>query len=531
MRNKLYFIIFIVMVFTLAACAPIFGEDPGGGTDEPWEKVYTAQMDGSELGTITVNSDDAFVMKFWQGEGFVQSQMEVRGTISGGRVLSVSTVINRQRWYGELLQEQVMQTPVVKDYYTQTMQQLMRFSQDYVLIFGSPQAVIFTAEGAETEPTALLQTFFPQGMVDDYDINFPAGITAAQARNMVSFMDVYGDGFVDTVSNEGAVRIHSVTGVDFSTEGYYDGKIILYGGREQSFRAFVGQPEEVWSFSVSSYNNVTAAQDATLQQFIESRNPAFTYILFAPDNTYTMGEVTPDMVSGWDSSELGEIMLTVSFTHGGNEYTDELYVTIYDPDNLKVTSFLGASIAEIPSFFHAVEKNENVTGRLSAHYLMDNGSMHEVQLLGPAITLSGLDTSKTGAQLATLTYGGRQDKVLFYVYDQTDNPFIDVDFEMDGGIFVRQVLLPPDSFGGYDLSRIRLIYRKMAGSESEYVTLTADMLSGFDPQNINTFDGDYYDLSDAIWAGNLDNVYVIEIPLTVHKQTYTLKLYVAFKAA
>lgn len=91
----------------------------------------------------------------------------------------------------------------------------------------------------------------------------------------------------------------------------------------------------------------------------------------------------------------------------------------------------------------------------------------------PIITVTGYDKTKTGYQEITFTYKGVSCKIAVYVYDENDNPVVDVKVASGAKLVITKTTADTTTYA-VDYSQAKLTEVKADGTESEEKTLSAE---------------------------------------------------------
>ena len=221
--------------------------------------------------------------------------------------------------------------------------------------------------------------------------------------------------------------------------------ILLIGG---------GSKDQVESINITKSN-------APQSVFVEGNDLDFTEGKLTVTIDGEKSEIDLDdpevVVTGYDKDQLGEQTLTI--TYKGQTTT------------FKVTVVPRISIAKYePSYFVGEPMNMN-KGELIV--TADNGESEIVALNNPAVTVSGFDSSVANSALrVTVGYEGYTAKFNVAIYEATT-----VEFKAPTKKAYKSHEKSLDTDGGYIALK--------NDEYSKYITLTADMVSGFDISQVN----------------------------------------------
>ena len=176
------------------------------------------------------------------------------------------------------------------------------------------------------------------------------------------------------------------------------------------------------------------------------------------DETTKIIDLTIDLVTGFDTSEVGTKTLTVTYNGLSVTYTYEVLEN-------NITDIV---ILELKNVYQVNDVFEN--GKLELVYA--NGTTKEIALTIDLVT--GFDTSEVGTKTLTVTY---EDLSVTYNYEVKEVPVVLED--------IKVISLKSEYFVGdtFENGKLELIY----SDQSKYeIMLTISMVTGFDTSEVGT---------------------------------------------
>lgn len=324
------------------------------------------------------------------------------------------------------------------------------------------------------------------------------------------------------------------------------GIIIICGGSNMVPISQVTEVEGVDTSKVGSYTaTITYADDKTatmpvdvVDEFVESwpglkrrcwkRGTDLSDVISGElIRLKSEGEVpvTADMITGWDSSKEGELEIELRYKSFSKKYS----IVICKDYEIKSLTDVDISGNDYVSFYIPVEKGKSWRREgTEIELVKSDGSSVDVSLTDTALKVTGFDKNKTGFQLLDFSCYGFTSKLLFYVYDPDDKPIVNRYYYDISKVFYKtpSVTLKVPNESGTGLG-YRDVY--IDGTLSEENVVPAQMIPGFDYENIKTVESNAYDIiRNLVRAGNLKDIYVITDTFNVGGKSYSKKTYIGY---
>lgn len=400
---------------------------------------------------------------------------------------------------------------------------------DYIFLNEFDGLIIAEKNTDKTVPELVYSYCLAESSYAGYEFRITKGageksLLAQIDKNYGSFIEVYSDGRILQYDLKTFVRrIYSVSGIDYQTTGIYNAVIEMYGGTKINIRVLVDEPYqlEVWERELCPVG--TSLDDFLLDNHGSSR-PFWIYGE-EEDGVIMSGDITADMVTGFNSGTAGVREIIYEYTHEGFKVKTASMVRFYDPDNIRALEEYSFYYDD-QRFDREIELNAD-TSKMAVGYIFDNGEYQQVSFGSEGLTVSGLDTSVAGIQTVTLTYKGLTNSYVFCVYDPSavteiyasadDRRYDNIIF---AGFYGEELV-----FDEYSTLYFHNIGRGTPREVELDLALIKTYCPGFDESNIKTISGDEEDaLYDALQVKKLpEGIYLLEIPFEVNIGAQTLK--------
>ncbi|GHV03009.1 hypothetical protein FACS1894211_15360 [Clostridia bacterium] len=342
----------------------------------------------------------------------------------------------------------------------------------------------------------------------------------------LDFYAVYADGRAINIygsSYDGEVL--SVNSIDTSSVGVKWTEVTFVLDGETEAQACVVQVS-VWDDATSRFGWINLPGSAevgmTPTEWINGGN--FQWIP-AP-GSFEFVSITPDMISGFDSSQEG--FITVTFTYGG--VSERLTVGVYDAANPGVAEFWGVGDGGEEYYSYAIAEVGTELTKISGdlEFYLYNGSVISPAFDAPDLIWNdGYNKDKPGIQAVSGTYRGYSFALaVFLTTDETGDPAgwlpggIDSDHTwfLDG---VNLFFIVADGNGSYTLPEYFVEYATYTGDPVELPLPVSPIIFG-----VNDAEEVYRQMGKILdYGAQYDGIYSFQIPLTADTYSFGVTAY------
>ena len=239
------------------------------------------------------------------------------------------------------------------------------------------------------------------------------------------------------------------------------------------------RPETDYYFQKDEMIDLT--DEATMTSFASSIS--LQGIVVDEDGNVKLQALTIDSVSGINLAQAGTGNATLKYTVNDVEYELNVTYTVVETEDQLPQN----RVTDVRVDFEAlkfVEKGfdlyslgleleyATVTEKMSYNTPIEINSANCTGE-SPVITVTGYDNTKTGYQEITFTYKGASCKIAVYVYDENDNPIVDVKVASGAKLVITKTTVDTTTNYEVDYSQAKLTEIKADGTESAEQTLSS----------------------------------------------------------
>lgn len=499
-KNKINLMAMLAVLFSATLVLGACGKKDKPNPPPPvvnTDIVYsmTSELYGGGTLSLTNKGDLVYDINYESFDGVTSERAGKRVTMQNvsGNVYIATNPTNEYRevkFLNTVIHSQNSNVEVFGDFDRDT---TFTLEQDYILVKLSNYMppFVLNKEGVTLNPAQVLYTMsFLREEGASVDAVVDQDATEQELKEAIGFYQVLGSGAFYVVGAEGVAKDHtnivSITGVDTSVIGTYNAVVTMDDGLVINQVVYVGRyemPEESNNIQLS-FSSIYVAV-GTLFEEMTTQISIYDY---DEGQSY---DITSDMITGFDTTQVGSFDITITF----NEEEYSMTLNVYDPENLVALevsniSFVEENISYIIDRFDSevlfVEQGleiEEIIENIRVRF--NDGNYENFEIGDNLLNIQGYNPNTLGIQFVTVTYGQLTKTLIVYVYNETNNIVVEFGF-YDEDYSGFDQMLPIFVVEGQDISFEGITIGVMhADGTIETNPLTEEDFDNIDLENIN----------------------------------------------